>query len=123
MGIVNKFVSSAGGAGPTVVIAPVAATPDTNDIHLTDFGGTCRGAAATTTLSLQGSTDGFVLSIIGLDQIEIPTVGTIIKTFARPILIRPGQSFRVVAAQGTPGPFSVTVLGETAESLVNVTDL
>jgi hypothetical protein len=123
MGIVNKFASSGGGAGPTVVIGPVSATSLTGNIHITDFGGTARGAAASTTLILQGSTDGFFSSIVGLDQIEIPTIGTLIKTFGRPILIKPGRQFRVVATQGTPGPFSTTVLGELSDSPVNITDL
>ena len=122
MGILNKFTSSPGGAGPTVVIGPVSATPDTNDIHITDFGGTARGTAIDTTLVLQGSTNNFTTAI-GLDQIEIPSSGTLIKTFERPILIRPGQQFRVVATQGTPGPFSTTVLGEMSDSPVNITDL
>lgn len=122
MGIVNKFASSVGGAGPTVVVGPVAATVDTGTILITDFGGTARGAAVDTTLVLQGSTDGFAGSIVDLDQIEIPTVGTLIKTLEGPFIIQSGRQFRVIATQGTPGPFSTTVLGETS-TLVNVTDL
>ncbi len=122
MGTVNKFASSAGGAGPTVVIGPVAATAVTGTILITDFGGTARGAAATTTLLLQGSNDNFVLNIVPLDQIEIPTTGTIMKTFEGPLTINPGREFRVVATQGTPGAFSTTVLGET-NTLVDVLDL
>jgi mRNA-degrading endonuclease toxin of MazEF toxin-antitoxin module len=122
MGVVNKFASSVGGAGPTVVLGPVTATPTTGTILITDFGGTARGLAAETTLILQGSTDGFVGSSVNLDQIEIPTVGTLIKTLEGPFIIRPGRSFRVVATQGTAGPFSTTVLGETS-TLTNVTDL
>lgn len=122
MGVVNKFASSAGGAGPTVILGPVAATADTGTILITDFGGTARGVAVTTTLVLQGSNDGFVGSIVDLDRIEIPTVGTIIKTLEGPFIIQPGREFRVIATQATPGPFSTTVLGETS-TLVNVTDL
>lgn len=122
MGVVNKFTSSAGGAGPTVVVGPVAATIDTGTILITDFGGTARGVAVDTTLVLQGSNDSFVGNIVNLDQIEIPTVGTLIKTFEGPLIIQPGREFRVIATQGTPGPFSVTVLGET-NTLVNITDM
>lgn len=122
MGIVNKFASSAGTAGPTVVIGPVSATNDTGQIQITDFGATARGSAANTTLVLQGSNDSFVGNIVGLDQIEIPTVGTLIKTFEGPILIQPDRQFRVIASQGTLGAFSVTVLGETA-TLLNVLDM
>ena len=123
MGSVNKFASNAGGVGPTVVIGPVPVTDTTNEVHITDFAGTAKGAAATTTLLLQGSTDNFGGSIVSLDQIDIPSTGTIHKSYLRPILIKPGQQFRVLATQAMPGAFSTTVLGETADSLVNITDL
>lgn len=123
MGLVNRFAASAGGAGPTVIIAPVLATDNTGVIAVSDFGGCARTTAVTTTLILQGSNDGFVLNIVPLDQVEIPTTGTIIKTLESPILIPIGRAFRVIATQVTPGPFSITVLGETSNSLVNILDL
>jgi hypothetical protein len=123
MGIVNKFASSNGGAGPTTVIGPISVAADMNEVHLTDFGATARTTAVTTTLVLQGSSDNFSSSIVSLDQIEIPTTGTVIKTYSRPIIVAPGHQFRVVATQVTPGPFSVTLLGELSDSLDNITDL
>lgn len=122
MGVVNKFASGAGTGGPTVVIGPIEVTAETGAVQITDFGGTTRGSAANTTLVLQGSTDNFVGSTVNLDQIEIPTVGTLIKTLDGPILIRPGRWFRVIVSQGTLGAFSATVLGET-DSQVNILDL
>lgn len=122
MGVVNKFASSAGGAGPTTIIVAVAATVDTGNIFITDFGATARTTAVTTTVILQGSNDSFALNIVNLDQIEIPTTGTIIKTLEGPFLIPIGREFRAQFTQVTPGPLSVTVLGETS-TLVNITDL
>lgn len=112
-GILHKFASNPGALVPTVLIAATQVASN-NEAFITDFGATANSASSNSVFQLQKSTDGFVLNVEELDRIEMPTGGTVLKTFGRPIEIRPTESFRVIFTQGVAGTVSATLNGDTS---------
>lgn len=114
MGAINKFGTSATGSVAAInLIGPSPAIGAGQFGQITDWGATAVAASANTAALLQRSSDGFVANIVTLDRIEIPTSGTVLKTFASPFKLLAGEQFRVQATQGTIGAESATVSGTT----------
>ena len=119
-GILDKFGASAGGAGPIVIIAPVA-VPQGEFHRVTEFGATLRTGGADMVVAIQMSNDGFVGNIVEKDRIEMPSEGTFLKTYGPSsspsvlggLVIPGGFSWRAVFSQGTPAAVGVKVSGNT----------
>lgn len=114
-GDLQKFGSHPGSLVPVVIVGPTA-VPAGEDARLSDFGATAGPGSANTVLEFQKSSDGFVGNIVPLSRIELPTPGTVLKTFDSPPKIEGGKSFRVIASQSAPGPFSSEVMGQTTST-------
>ncbi len=118
MGLYQRFGSSAGSGVPATII-PIDTVPTTPlqngkspQVSITDFGVASSLASEDTVAMLELSTDGFTGSIVEVSRIEVPTNGTVYKTFGRPIPVQGGQSLRVRFSQGTPGTVSAELFGE-----------
>lgn len=111
-GDLSKFGASAGSAVPVVLIGPTL-VPAGDKAVISDFGATAAAATANSVFELQKSNDGFALNIVPLGRIEMPVPGTVLKTWDSPPKVPGGSQFRVVAVQGTPGPMSAEVMGQT----------
>jgi len=127
MGLYQRFGSSAGSLVPVVIIPSDTAPAGTN-IRVTDFGVASGVGSADSIVMLELSTDGFVGSVVEVSRVEIPTSGTVYKTFGRPILVKPGNSVRARFSQGTAGTISVELFGETVTlqgnaSGINISDI
>jgi hypothetical protein len=115
-GVFQRFGASAGsGSVATLIPIDTIAPSNTNQqIRITDFGVAVGSPAAESVIFLELSDDGFSGSIVEVSRIEVPTTGTIYKTFGRPIRVTAGQSLRARFSQGTPGPISGELFGDTA---------
>jgi len=127
MGLYQRFGSSVGSLVPVVII-PSDTAPAGVNIRVTDFGAAAGVGSTNSVVMLELSTDGFVGSIVEVSRIEIPSSGTVYKTFGRPILVGPGNSVRARFSQGTAGTISVELFGETVTlqgnaSAVNISDI
>lgn len=111
-GDLQKFGSHAGSAVQVVVIGPTLVPSGTIAV-ISDFGSTMGGAGAEGVFELQKSNDNFALNIVPLARIEMPAKGTVLKTWDSPPKVEGGKRFRVVAVQGTPGPMSAELMGQT----------
>ena len=111
-GDLQKFGASVGSLVPVVLIGPVPVGAD-NDARITDFGATAGPASVDSVFELQKSNDGFALNIVPMGRIEMPTPGTVLKTWDSPPLVEGGSQFRVIASQGTAGPMSAELMGQT----------
>jgi len=111
-GDLQKFGASPGSLVPVVLVGPTLVGVG-NDARITDFGSTAGPASLNSVFELQKSNDGFVLNIVPLGRIEMPTPGTVLKTWDSPPLVEPGSQFRVLASQGAAGPMSAELMGQT----------
>jgi len=123
MGLYQRFGSSAGSLVPVTIIPIDTAPIATNTaIKISDFGAASSNASTGSVIMLELSNDGFVGSVVEVSRIEIPTNGTVYKTFGRPVLVQPGQSVRARFSQAVAGTISVELMGETSD-LVNISDI
>jgi len=111
-GIFHKFGSNPGALVSTVIIASTQAV-DGNAFSITDFSATANAVSSNSIYQLQKSTDNFALNIEELDRIEMPTGGTFMKSYLKPIRIVTGEYVRAVFSQGVAGTASVTLNGDT----------
>lgn len=111
-GDLQKFGAHPGSGVPVVLIGPTLVAAD-NDARITDFGTTAGPATVNSIFELQKSNDNFALNIVPIARVEMPVPGTVLKTWDSPPLIPGGEWFRVVASQGTPGPMSAELMGQT----------
>ena len=114
-GDLQKFGAHPGSAVPVVIIGPTP-VPAGEEAVIADFGGTAASGTANTVLELQKSFDGFVFNVVPLSRLEMPTPGTFLKTWDSPPKVPGGSQFRVIAVQGTPGPMSAELMGQTSQS-------
>jgi len=115
-GIFNEHgVSTAGGAGPIVIIGPTT-VPASVDALVTEFGATLETPGSNARVILQMSDDGFVANIWDLDEINMPTPGKSLSTYDSSIQITRGLSFRVIFTQTMAGRITVTLTGATQRS-------
>jgi len=123
MGLYQRFGSSPGSLVPVTIVPIDTAPVATNtSIRITDFGAASAVGSTGSIVMLELSNDGFAASVVEVSRIEIPTNGTVYKTFGRPILINPGQSVRARFSQAVAGTISVELMGETSD-LVNISDI
>jgi hypothetical protein len=109
---VRAFGSSDVGSGAlAVLVGPVPATTATGKLMLTDFGSTQVDDAADGQYRLEISNDGFQYDLREVSRITAVAGGTVFKTFDSPIVVDPGEEFRVRYVQGTPGRASSEVFG------------
>jgi hypothetical protein len=111
-GDLQKFGAHAGSLVPVVLIGPVSVQTD-NDAVIADFGATAGPSSANSVFELQKSNDGFALNIVPMGRIEMPTPGTVLKTWDSPPKVPGGSQFRVVAVQTAAGPMSAELMGQT----------
>jgi hypothetical protein len=110
-GTLNKFGSN---AGSLVDVAVIAATPVVNNRALIyEFGSTMEDVGADGRFQIQVSRDGFALDIRTRSRIVMPVGGTFLKVLTKPVIVQPGESFRVVAKEGVIAEVSAEVHGET----------
>lgn len=116
-GVFQRFGASSGSGSPATIIPidTIPASKTKQQIQITDFGTAASVASVDSVLMLELSTDAFSSSIVEVSRIEVPTSGTIYKTFGRPIRVTAGQSVRVRFAQGTPGTISAELFGTTTD--------
>jgi hypothetical protein len=114
MAVLNKFGSSAGSGVEADLIASnqVGTATASNTATITDWGATARATSADSIILLQKSNNN--VDWTEVDRIEMPTGGTILKTFESPIKVNNLQYFRVRFSQGTPGTISGQIFGETS---------
>jgi len=122
MGLYQRFGSNPGSVVPATVIPidtiPVAA----GQVRITDFGVCSSLSSFDSVCFIELSNDGFVGSIVEVSRIEIPSSGTVFKTFGRPIRVVPGQSVRARFSQGVAGTIAAELFGETATE-VDIADI
>ncbi|MGH7260553.1 MAG: hypothetical protein ACREI9_07700 [Nitrospiraceae bacterium] len=111
-GDLQKFGSNAGSLVPVNIIAATP-VPAGDKAVIGDFGATAGPGSANSVFELQKSNDGFVLNIVPMGRIELPTPGTVLKTWDSPVKVPGGSQFRVVASQGVAGPMSAECMGQT----------
>lgn len=105
----NKFGTHAGSLVDAVVIA---ATPVTNNRALiTEFGATMEDSGADARFKLQVSRDSFAADIREKSHIVMPVGGSFIKTFTSPVIVQPGESFRVVSNQSVAAEVTSELFG------------
>lgn len=111
MGVFQRFSSSPGAAGPTIILGPFT-VPANNQITVTDWKGTLETGADDTLLQLEIEPLGGAFTEV--DRIELPVAGTIQQENKSPIRITAGQRYQVRSTQGgTTGEHSTTLLGKT----------
>jgi hypothetical protein len=111
-GDLQKFGASVGSLVPVVLIGPVLVGVD-NDAVIADFGATAALTSLNSVFELQKSNDNFALNIVPMGRIEMPSTGTVLKTWDSPPKVEGGSRFRVVASQGTAGSMSAELMGQT----------
>ena len=114
-GVLQKFGANAGSTSQIVLIGPVQLAAN-NQADITDFGGTGAPGSAGTVVEFQKSNDNFSSNIVPLSRIELPSPGTMLKSFDTPIRVQGGQSIRVIGSQGTAGAFSAELGGQTKDA-------
>jgi hypothetical protein len=124
MGVVNKFAEdAAGNTSETLLQAYAQATEASGNAMLSDFGATAGGAATETRVDLRiapdndppdGSPD--TGSEVTVDRIELPTAGTILKSYDSPIRVTISQWFGTYFQQATIGRVSSTISGDTMKT-------
>lgn len=114
MAQLNKYGEAPDATGPdTIIIAPVQVSTAANGrVTVNDFGATSEMPAATDTafIEIQVSNDGFAFTTVS--RIFIAGPGMILKTLSRPVEIRIGQFFRVVATSTAVGVVSGEMFGD-----------
>jgi len=113
-GDLQKFGAHPGSGVPVVLIGPTLVAAD-NFARITDFGSTAGPGTVNSVFELQKSNDNFALNIVPMSRIEMPVPGTVLKTLDSPPLVPGGSWFRVIASQGTPGPMSAELMGQTKD--------
>jgi len=116
-GDLQKFGAHVGSLVPVVLIGPVLVAVD-NDAVIADFGSTAGTTSLNSVFELQKSNDNFGLNIVPMGRIEMPAPGTVLKTWDSPPKVEGGSSFRVVASQGTAGPMSAELMGQTKNASI-----
>jgi hypothetical protein len=111
-GDLQKFGASPGSLVPVVLVGPVLVGVD-NEAVIADFGSTAGPASLNSVFELQKSNDNFALNIVPMGRIEMPSPGTVLKTWDSPAKVEGGSRFRVVASQGAAGPMSAELMGQT----------
>lgn len=111
-GDLQKFGAHPGSLVPVVLIGPTL-VPVGDGAVIADFGATGGPASANTLLELQKSNDNFALNIVPMARIEMPTPGTVLKTWDSPPKVEGGSRFRVIASQSAAGPMSAELMGQT----------
>jgi len=111
-GDLQKFGAHPGSLVPVVLIGPVL-VPVGDGAVIADFGSTAGPATLNSIFELQKSNDGFALNIVPMARIEMPTPGTVLKTWDSPVQVPGGSQFRVVASQSAMGPMSAELMGQT----------
>lgn len=111
-GILQKFGENPGALVDTDLIASIQ-VPAGDELTITDFGTSASDASADSVINLQVSNDNFAASIVTISRIEMPTGGTVLKTFETPIKVKAGNYFRLRFSQGTAGTISGELYGET----------
>lgn len=110
-GTLNKFGSD---VGSLVEVAVIAATPVVNNRGLFyEFGATMEDVGADGRFQLQVSRDGFAADIRTRSRIVMPVGGSFLHVFSKPVIVQPGESFRVVSKQVVPAEVSAELHGET----------
>ncbi|MGE5664700.1 MAG: hypothetical protein ACM31I_10255 [Deltaproteobacteria bacterium] len=118
-GDLQKFGAHAGSLVPVVLIGPTL-VPVGDGAVIADFGATAGPASTDSVFELQKSNDGFVLNIVPMARIEMPSPGTVLKTWDSPPKVDGGSQFRVIASQGAAGPMSAELMGQTKNA--DITD-
>jgi hypothetical protein len=111
-GDLQKFGAHVGSVVPVVLIGPVL-VPLNDGAVIADFGATMGPLALNGVFELQKSNDNFVGNIVPMSRIEMPTPGTVLKTWDSPVKVEAGSRFRVVASQSAAGPMSTELMGQT----------
>lgn len=118
IGNLNKYGEHAGSAVDAVVIA---ATPVVDQAaYIEQFGATMEDSGADGVFRLQVSRDNFGADIRTKARITMPVGGTFLKVIKSqstgPIVVQPGESFRVISKQVVPTEVSAELFGSTTES-------
>lgn len=116
-GNLNKYAETAGSLVDAVVIA---ATPVVDQVaYIDQWGATMEDTGSDAIFKLQVSRDNFAADIRTKSRITMPVGGTflkVVKTFTAPIVIQPGESFRVISRQAVIAEVSTELFGTTSRA-------
>lgn len=117
-GNVNKAGSHSGSVPQIVLVAAFGPVPAGQQMEITDWNVESEDPAADTRFVLQMSNDNFVANIVEKCRISMPSSDSWTRTFGAHsgngrLIIPANYRGRVIALQGTAGPMSSSVIGQT----------
>lgn len=113
MGSLNKHGISPAGSGVEVPIIAPTQVPAGITAFITEFGASQETPGAQGVFKLQKSTDNFASNIVEVERMLAVGVEKIHLTLDSGFKIDALSWFRVLFVQGTPGPATATLSGET----------
>lgn len=126
-GNINKAGSNPGSAVPVVIVGPVGPILNAQQGEITDWNMESEASSLDTVFILQMSNDGFAANIVEKCRVSMPEADSWTRTFGAKtgngrLIIPQGYEFRVIAAQGTPGPMSSSIIGQTRKLIPDRSD-
>jgi hypothetical protein len=116
-GVLNVCAELDPGSIALAVVVPAVTVPPEEEVTITDFGASAKDTGTTANTNsyfrLETSGDGFVSDVKKASIIEIVQGGTVLKSLERPIVLGPGQSFRVLGKQDVVTRMSAELFGGT----------
>lgn len=113
MGSLNKHGINEAGSAVEIDIIPPTLVPVGSKAFITEFGCSQQPGAAHGVVKLERSSDNFNSDIRELERQVVVGEEKLHLTYLTGLPVPSGQEFRVRFVQGTPGPITVTLAGNT----------